>query len=383
MQKMTNEKREHDYDYLVVGAGPYGAAFARRMHDRGKRVLVVEKKGHVAGHIYTEEQHGIQIHVYGPHIFHTADDEVWAFVNRFATFNRFTNSPLANFRGSLYNLPFNMHTFHQIWGVRTPEEARAKIETSRLKLDREPANLEEQALTLVGQEIYDLLIREYTEKQWGRPCRELPAFIIRRLPLRFTYDNNYFNDPHQGIPTDGYTAFIWRMLDGIDLRLNCDYLDHRDELDKLASTVVYTGAIDAYFGYSHGALAYRSLRFETEVLEMDNYQGVAVMNYTSSDEAYTRVIEHKHFAMQGETTHTVISREYPCEWTLGQDAYYPVNDDSNQALYWQYRKLAELEEKTVFGGRLAEYKYYNMDQVIASALCMADKLCPAAEDTKR
>ncbi len=364
------------YDFLLAGSGPFAAAFARTAHDRGYKVLVVEKKEHVAGHIYTKEQEGIHIHVYGPHIFHTANEKVWSFVNRFARFNRFTNSPLANYNGKLYNLPFNMNTFHQMWGVKTPQEAKEKLESQRLKLNREAANLEEQALMLVGTDIYNRLIKEYTEKQWGRACKELPAFIIRRLPLRFTYDNNYFDDPYQGIPIEGYTSLIEKMLEGIDLKLNCDYLENREALSSLADQVIFTGAIDAYYDYCYGALAYRSLRFETEVLSMDNYQGVAVMNYTSGNEAFTRVIEHKHFADSRASGVTVISREYPSEWRSGEDAYYPVNDETNQRLYNRYKDRADTETNVHFGGRLAQYKYYNMDQVIGEALKLADELAP-------
>lgn len=365
---------KREYDYLVVGAGPFGASFAEQAHRAGKRVLVLEKKSHVAGHIHTEIREGIPVHVYGPHIFHTSDERVWSYVNQFARFNRFTNAPLANYRGSLYNLPFNMHTFYQMWGTKTPEEARAKIDAQRLKLDREPANLEEQALTLVGSDIYERLIKSYTEKQWGRSCTELPAFIIRRLPLRFTYDNNYFNDLYQGIPEAGYTAMIEEMLTGIEVRLDTDYFSDRHYFESLADQIIVTAAIDAYYDYCFGPLAYRSLRFETEVLDQSNYQGVAVMNYTSSDEAYTRVIEHKHFALMGETEKTIISREYPSEWSLGMDAYYPVNDEENQALYQRYQALAAAEDRVIFGGRLAQYKYYNMDQVIAEALRLSDQL---------
>ncbi len=362
------------YDYLVVGAGPFGASFARMAVEKDKRVLVVERKAHVAGHIYTEMVEGIPVHVYGPHIFHTSEEYIWQFVNRFALFNRFTNSPLANYNGKLYNLPFNMHTFNQMWGVVTPEEAKRKIDSQRLILDRDAANLEEQALALVGTDIYNCLIKEYTEKQWGRACVDLPAFIIRRLPLRFTYDNNYFNDTYQGIPEGGYTSFIESMLDGIDLRLEVDYLAKKDSLDKLADEVIYTGAIDAYFDYAYGPLEYRSLRFEHEIKDMSNYQGVAVMNYTSKNEAYTRVIEHKHFAMMGETDKTVVSREYPMDWAVGDEAYYPLNDEKNQALYERYRQLAKDQSHVHFGGRLAQYKYYNMDQVIKEAILLANRL---------
>lgn len=374
---MTDPARKQitsPYDFLVVGSGPFGASFARLVHDKGYRVLVVEKKQHVAGHIYTEMNGYIPVHVYGPHIFHTSNERVWAFANRFCKMNHFVNSPLANYKGDLYNLPFNMNTFYQLWGLKTPEAVQEKLAEARLKLDRPARNLEEQALSLVGEDVYRILIKEYTEKQWGRPCDELPAFIIRRLPLRFTYDNNYFNDPYQGIPEGGYTPWIERMLSGIDLRLQTDFLNQKEELQALADRVIYTGAIDAYYDYCYGPLAYRSLRFETERLEVDNVQGVAVMNYTSSDEAYTRVIEHKHFAMLGETGYTVVSREYPAEWQPGDDAYYPVNDETNQLLYKKYADLAAGENNVYFGGRLAGYRYFNMDQVIAEAMDLADKL---------
>ena len=362
--------RSKPYDYLIVGAGIYGATFARLMTERGKRCLVIEKKSHVAGHIYTRKEAGIDVHVFGAHIFHTNNDAVWEFVNRFATFNRYTNSPIANYHGEIYNLPFNMNTFNKLWGVVTPAEAQAIIAQQRaeaLPPNHEPQNLEEQALALVGRDVYEKLVKDYTEKQWGRACKDLPAFIIRRLPVRFTYDNNYFNDPYQGIPIDGYTEMIEQMLEGIEVRLETDYFTARSELDALAETVVYTGAVDEYFDYQLGTLDYRSLRFEHEHLEMENYQGNAVVNYTDGATAFTRIIEHKHFNFGTQPT-TIISREHPEEWTLGMDAYYPVNDDKNQALYERYKALAEQEEQVIFGGRLATYRYMNMDQVVASAL---------------
>lgn len=368
--------KHFSYDYLIVGAGIFGAAFARIMTERGKRCLVIEKKEHVAGHIYTRKEAGIDVHVFGAHIFHTSNDEVWAFVNRFAQFNRYTNSPIANYHGEIYNLPFNMNTFNKLWGVVTPEEAKAVIAEQRaeaLPPDHEPQNLEEQALSLVGRDVYEKLVKDYTEKQWGRSCRDLPAFIIRRLPVRFTYDNNYFNDKHQGIPTDGYTSLIDNMLEGIDVRLNTDYFDRRDELDSLAETVVYTGAIDEYYDYSLGTLNYRSLRFEHEHLDIENYQGNAVVNYTDRETPYTRIIEHKHFNFGTQPT-TIISREYPEEWTLGMDAYYPVNDAANQALYEEYKALADRETNVIFGGRLATYRYMNMDQVVETALALTKSL---------
>lgn len=368
--------KNFSYDYLIVGAGIFGAAFARIMTERGKRCLVVEKKEHVAGHIYTRKEAGIDVHVFGAHIFHTSNDEVWEFVNRFAQFNRYTNSPIANYHGEIYNLPFNMNTFNKLWGVVTPEEAKAVIAAQRaeaLPPDHEPQNLEEQALSLVGRDVYEKLVKDYTEKQWGRSCRDLPAFIIRRLPVRFTYDNNYFNDKHQGIPADGYTAMIANMLEGIEVRLNTDYFDHRAELDALAETVIYTGAVDEYYDYRLGTLNYRSLRFEHEHLDIENYQGNAVVNYTDRETPFTRIIEHKHFNFGTQPT-TIISREYPEEWSLGMDAYYPVNDSANQALYERYKELADREERVIFGGRLATYRYMNMDQVVETALALTASL---------
>lgn len=364
------DKSKPTYDYLIVGAGIFGAVFARIMTDQGKRCLVIEKKPHVAGHIYTRKEAGIDVHVFGAHIFHTSNDEVWDLVNRFAVFNRYTNSPIANYQGEIYNLPFNMNTFSKLWGIVTPEEAKAVIAKQRseaLPPEHIPENLEEQALSLVGRDVYEKLVKGYTEKQWGRDCRDLPAFIIRRLPVRFTYDNNYFDDKYQGIPTDGYTAMIENMLDGIDVRLNTDYFDARSELNAMADKVIYTGAVDEFFDYRLGTLNYRSLRFEHEHLEVENYQGNAVVNYTDRETPFTRIIEHKHFNFGTQPT-TIISREYPEEWTLGMDAYYPVNDTPNQALYEEYKKLADNEEQVIFGGRLATYRYMNMDQVVESAL---------------
>ena len=356
------------YDYLIVGAGLYGAVFAQKAMEAGKTCLVLEKRDHIAGNIYTEAVEGIQVHRYGAHIFHTNNDEVWNYVNRFATFNRYTNSPVANYKGEIYNMPFNMNTFNKMWGVVTPAEARAEIERQRAaRYVAEPRNLEEQAINLVGTDIYEKLVKHYTEKQWGRPCTELPAFIIKRLPVRFVYDNNYFNALYQGIPVGGYTAMVEKVLEGAEVRLGVDYLADKAAWDAVADKVVYTGPIDAYFGYKLGALAYRSVRFETETLDMENYQGNAVVNYTDAETPYTRIIEHKHFEF-GAQPKTVISREYSAEWKVGDEPYYPVNDEANGALYQQYKALAEGEEKVLFGGRLGEYKYYDMDRVIEAAL---------------
>ena len=361
------------YDYLIVGAGLYGAVFAREATEAGKKVLVVDKRPTVAGNVYTEDVEGIKVHVYGAHIFHTNNREVWDYVNRYATFNRFTNSPVANYRGELYSLPFNMYTFNKMWGVVTPEEAAAKIAEQRKEITGEPKNLEEQAISLVGRDIFEKLVKGYTEKQWGRDCKDLPAFIIRRLPVRLTFDNNYFNALYQGIPTEGYTKLVERLLDGIEVRLDCDYLENREALEQLAGRVVYTGPIDAFFGFRLGTLEYRSVRFETELLDQPNFQGNAAVNYTDRETPWTRIIEHKWFTCgndeQGnDRPKTVISREYSAEWKPGDEPYYPVNDEKNSALYQQYKALAEREEKVVFGGRLGEYKYYDMDQVIAAAL---------------
>ena len=361
------------YDYLVVGAGLYGAVFAREAVRAGKRVLVIDKRPNIAGNVYTEAVEDINVHVYGAHIFHTNNKQVWDYVNQFAEFNRFTNAPVANYKGELYSLPFNMYTFNKMWGVVTPQEAEAKIEAQRREAGiTEPKNLEEQAISLVGRDIFEKLIKGYTEKQWGRDCKDLPAFIIKRLPVRLTFDNNYFNALYQGIPMGGYTKMVANLLDGIEVRLNVDYLQNKAELDALADKVVYTGPIDAYFGYCLGTLEYRSVRFETEVLDMPNFQGNAAVNYTDRETPWTRIIEHKWFEF-GNQPKTVISREYSSEWKPGDEPYYPVNDERNGALYQQYKALAEKEEGIIFGGRLGEYKYYDMDAVIASALDMCQK----------
>lgn len=358
------------YDYLIVGAGLFGAVFAHEAQKKGKKVLVVEKRLHIAGNVYIEEVEGINVHKYGAHIFHTNDTEVWKYVNQFAQFNRYTNSPVANYHGELYSLPFNMYTFNKMWGVVTPEEAEAKIAEQRTAAGiTQPKNLEEQAISLVGTDIYEKLIKGYTQKQWGRPCNELPAFIIKRLPVRFTFDNNYFNALYQGIPIGGYTKLVEKMLEGVEVRLGVDYLENKSEYDKLAKKVVYTGAIDAYYKFAFGALEYRSVRFETEVLDKPNFQGNAVVNYTDAETPFTRIIEHKFFEF-GTQEKTVISREYSSEWTQGDEPYYPVNDEKNVALYEKYKELGAKEKNVIFGGRLAEYKYYDMDAVIASALAL-------------
>ena len=356
------------YDYLIVGAGLYGAVFARELTKAGKTCLVIDKRDHIAGNIYTHEMEGIQVHQYGAHIFHTNNKEVWDYLNQFAVFNRYTNSPIANYKGEIYNMPFNMNTFNKMWGVITPAEAAAKIEEQRkANYTENPRNLEEQAINLVGVDIYEKLIKGYTKKQWGRPCTELPAFIIKRLPVRLTYDNNYFNAKYQGIPVGGYTAMVAKMLEGVEVRLGQDYLADKTSWDALADKVVYTGPIDAYFAYKLGVLEYRSVRFETEVLNETNYQGNAVVNYTDAETPYTRVIEHKHFEF-GTQEKTVISREYSAEWKLGDEPYYPVNDEKNSALYAKYKELAAGEENVIFGGRLGEYQYYDMDKVVEVAL---------------
>ncbi|MBQ9859160.1 MAG: UDP-galactopyranose mutase [Clostridia bacterium] len=361
------------YDYLIVGAGLFGAVFAREAMNRGKTCLVVDKCDHIAGNIYTKEVEGIQVHVYGAHIFHTSNKAVWNYVQQYAEFNHYINTPIANYKGELYNMPFNMHTFYQMWGVTTPEAARAKIEEQRAEITGEPQNLEEQAISLVGRDIYEKLVKGYTEKQWGRSCTELPAFIIKRLPVRYTFDNNYFNDPYQGIPKEGYTAMVERLLEGADIRLNTDYLANKEELDGLAETVLYTGCIDEYYGYCYGELEYRSLRFESETLDMPNYQGVAVVNYNEREVPFTRLIEHKHFNF-GQQEKTVVTREYPATWEKGMRPYYPVNNEKNQALYDQYRALAEKENKVIFGGRLGHYKYYDMDKVVEAALSLCEEV---------
>ena len=366
------------YDYLIVGAGLYGAVFAHEMKARGKKVLVIDRRAHIAGNVYTEKIEGIHVHQYGAHIFHTNNKKVWNYITQFAEFNRFTNSPVANYKGKLYSLPFNMYTFNQMWGVVTPEEASAEIERKRREITGEPKNLEEQAISLVGRDIYEKLIKGYTEKQWGRDCRELPAFIIRRLPVRLTFDNNYFNALYQGIPVGGYTKMVANLLEGIEVRLNTDYLEHKDELDALAQKVVYTGAIDAYFGYQLGHLEYRSVRFETELLDQPNFQGNAAVNYTDRETPWTRIIEHKWFEFgrddEGrELPKTIISREYSSEWKPEDEPYYPVNDEKNGELYARYKERAQGEKKVIFGGRLGEYKYYDMDAVIGAALERAEK----------
>lgn len=366
------------YDYLIVGAGLYGAVFAQKAKIAGKKVLVIDKRDHIAGNIYTKTVEGIHVHQYGAHIFHTNNQTVWDYVNQFTAFNRFTNSPVANYHGELFSLPFNMYTFNKMWGVVTPEEAAAKIEEQKkAACISNPRNLEEQAISLVGTDIYEKLIKGYTEKQWGRPCTELPAFIIKRLPVRLTFDNNYFNALYQGIPVGGYTKLVANMLEGIEVRLNTDYLANKEALDVLADKVIYTGPIDAYFGYKLGPLEYRSVRFETELLDKPNYQGVAAMNYTDRETPWTRIIEHKWFQFGkddagNDLPKTVISREYSSEWKVGDEPYYPVNDAKNSVRYQEYKALADQESKVIFGGRLGEYKYYDMDAVIARALEVAE-----------
>lgn len=357
------------YDYLIVGAGLFGSVCARELKKKGFTVLVIERRNHIGGNVYTENVDGVHVHKYGAHIFHTNDKEVWDYVNELSEFNRFTNSPLANYKGKLYNLPFNMNTFYQLWGTHTPAEAQAKIAEQRQELgNKEPQNLEEQAISLVGRDIYQYLIKGYTEKQWGRNAKELPAFIIKRLPVRMTYDNNYFSDRYQGIPIGGYTRLMENMLEGVEIKLGINFLENREEYTALADKVIYTGPIDEYFDYKFGKLEYRSLRFETERLDnVDNYQGNAVINYTEADIPFTRIIEHKHFDPV-DCTHTVITREYPSEWKLGDEPYYPVNDDKNMVLFKKYRTLSKVESGVFFGGRLSEYKYYDMHQVIRSAL---------------
>ena len=364
---------DYSYDYLIVGSGLFGAVFANEATAKGKKCLVIDKRDHIAGNVYTREMEGIQVHQYGAHIFHTNNRTVWEYINQFGEFNRYTNSPVANYHGEIYNLPFNMNTFNRMWGVITPEEARQKIEEQRREAGiTEPHNLEEQAISLVGIDIYEKLVKGYTEKQWGRPCTELPAFIIKRLPVRLIYDNNYFNALYQGIPIDGYTNLVKKMLTGIEVRLSSDYLKDRSDWNRLAEKIIYTGPIDAYFDYKLGALQYRSVRFETEVLDMENYQGNAVVNYTDRETPFTRIIEHKHFVF-GTQPKTVISREYSAEWKQGDEPYYPVNDERNGKLYEEYRKLADAESNIIFGGRLGEYRYYDMDAVIAAALDMVQK----------
>lgn len=375
---LCNKENTMKYDYLVVGSGLYGAIFAHEAKSKGKSVLVVDKRPNIAGNVYTEKQEGINVHMYGAHIFHTNDKRVWNYITQFAEFNRFTNSPVANYKGELYSMPFNMYTFNKMWGVVTPEEAAAKIEEQKKEITGEPKNLEEQAISLVGRDIYEKLVKGYTEKQWGRDCKELPAFIIKRLPVRLTFDNNYFNALYQGIPIGGYTKMVENLLDGIEVRLNTDYLEHKAELDALADKVVYTGPIDAYFGFKLGTLEYRSVRFENETLDIPNFQGNAAVNYTDRETPWTRIIEHKWFEFGkdedgNDLPKTIISREYSSEWKAGDEPYYPVNDEKNGQLYAKYKELADKETGVIFGGRLGEYKYYDMDTTIASVLDMCEK----------
>ena len=361
------------YDYLIVGAGLFGSIFAYEAKKRGKNCLVIDKRPHIGGNIYTKEVEGINVHEYGAHIFHTSNHEVWKYIQQFATFNRYTNSPIARYKDEIYNMPFNMNTFNKLWGVITPEQAKKKIEQQIKESGiTDPKNLEEQAISLVGRDIYEKLVKGYTQKQWGRRCDELPSLIIKRLPVRFTYDNNYFNDLYQGIPIGGYTQIIEKMLEGIDIRLNCNYFSNRKELETIANKIVFTGMIDQYYDYCFGELEYRSLRFETEVLEMENYQGNAVVNYNEYEIPYTRIIEHKHFEY-GETRKTVITREYPATWKIGDEPYYPMNDEKNNYLYEKYKALADKENKVIFGGRLGMYKYYDMHHIISEALDMVGK----------
>lgn len=375
---LCNKEKTMKYDYIVVGSGLYGAIFAHEAKAKGKSVLVVDKRPNIAGNVYTEKQEGINVHMYGAHIFHTNDKRVWNYITQFAEFNRFTNSPVANYKGELYSMPFNMYTFNKMWGVVTPEEATTKIEEQKKEITGEPKNLEEQAISLVGRDIYEKLVKGYTEKQWGRDCKELPAFIIKRLPVRLTFDNNYFNALYQGIPIGGYTKMVENLLDGIEVRLNTDYLEHKAELDALADKVVYTGPIDAYFGFKLGTLEYRSVRFENETLDIPNFQGNAAVNYTDRETPWTRIIEHKWFEFGkdedgNDLPKTIISREYSSEWKAGDEPYYPVNDEKNGQLYAKYKELADNETGVIFGGRLGEYKYYDMDTTIASVLDMCEK----------
>lgn len=365
-----------NYDYLIVGAGLFGAIFAYEANKKGKKCLVIDKRNHIAGNIYTENVEGIQVHKYGAHIFHTSNKKVWEYVNQFAEFNRYTNSPVARYKDELYNMPFNMNTFNKIWGVFTPEEAKQKIEEEKKEANiTEPKNLEEQAISLIGKSIYEKLVKGYTEKQWGKRATELPAFIIKRLPVRFVYDNNYFNDLYQGIPIGGYTQIVEKMLDGIEVRLNEDFFDKREEYENIAEKIVFTGPIDQYYNFKYGNLEYRSLRFETEIKDMQNYQGNAVVNYTEYEIPYTRIIEHKHFEFDTESPKTVVTREYPDIWTPGKEPYYPINNDRNNELYKKYEELAQNDNKVIFGGRLGQYKYYDMDKVIAAALaCVEENL---------
>ncbi len=359
------------YDYLIVGAGFFGAVFAHEATKQGKTCLVVEKRDHIGGNCYTEIIENIHVHRYGAHIFHTSDRAVWNYINQFTEFNNYVNCPIANYKGEIYNMPFNMNTFSRLWGISTPAEARAIIKAQQGNITQ-PENLEEQAISLVGRDIYEKLVKGYTEKQWGKPCAQLPSFIIRRLPVRFTYNNNYFSDRYQGIPENGYTEIFKKLLAGIEVRLGCDYLTHKAELRPLAKEVIYTGPIDRYFDYCYGPLQFRSLRFKTEVLDTDNFQGNAVVNYTDREIPYTRIIEHKHFVF-GRQEKTVITREYPADWRPGDEPYYTVNDEKNNALYQKYKSLADQEPGVTFGGRLGEYRYYDMDKVIASSLRLVEE----------
>ena len=369
------------YDYLIVGSGLFGSVFAHEMTKKGKNCLIIERRDHIGGNVYTEEKEGINVHKYGAHIFHTSNKEVWNYINQFAEFNRYTNSPVANYKGELYNLPFNMNTFYQMWGVRTPQEAKAKIEEQKQESGiKEPKNLEEQAISLIGNDIYEKLVKGYTQKQWGKECTELPSFIIKRLPVRFTYDNNYFNDSYQGIPIGGYTKIIEKMLEGIEVRLNTDFFDKKEEYMEMADKILFTGMIDQYFDYCFGELEYRGLNFESETLDTNNYQGNAVINYTDADTPYTRIIEHKHFEIpanelgtEKDSDKTIITREHPMQWKKGEEAYYPVNDEKNSALYLKYKELAEKEKNVIFGGRLGMYQYFDMWKVIEEALKLVDE----------
>ena len=366
--------KKKEYDYLIVGAGLYGSVVANELKKKGKKCLVIDKRDHIAGNIYTENIEGIRVHKYGAHIFHTSDKKIWNYINQFAEFNNYINSPVAIYKDELYNLPFNMNTFSKMWGIRTPQEAKEMIakQVSESGI-KEPKNLAEQGLSLVGRDVFEKLVKGYTEKQWGRDCKDLPSFIIKRLPVRFTYDNNYFNDRYQGIPIGGYTAIIEKMLEGIDVQLNTDFFEFYKAHPNIATDIIYTGMIDEYYNYQFGALEYRSVRFETETLDCDNYQGNAVVNYTDREVPYTRIIEHKHFEF-GTQEKTVISKEYSSEWTVGMEPYYPVNDERNSALYQKYKELADKEEHIIFGGRLGHYKYYDMDKVISAALDDVSKL---------
>lgn len=369
------------YDYLIVGSGLFGAVFAHEATKKGKKCLVIDKRNHTGGNIYCENIEGINVHKYGAHIFHTNDKGIWDYVNQFVEFNRYTNSPVANYNGKLYNLPFNMNTFYQMWGTVTPAEAQAKIEEQKKEFGiKDPQNLEEQAISLVGKDIYEILIKEYTEKQWGRKATDLPSFIIKRLPVRFTFDNNYFNDKYQGIPIGGYNKIIEGLLEGVEVKLNVDFFEDRESWENIAEKLIFTGKIDEYYNYRFGKLQYRSLRFENEILNQENFQGNAVVNYTSKNEDYTRIIEHKHFEF-GTQAKTVITYEYPDEWTEGKESYYPINNDVNSDLYRKYKELADSDERVIFGGRLGEYKYYDMHQVIGSALAKVKKVIQYNNDT--